>query len=708
MRFWLALLGIAAASVWHAQNFPFPPAGAPGYPWLWLVRTNSPAVWAGLVGFHYAMPGLWVAIGLRFLWTQKDIWMSSGRSPFGLGQLPPWPLHGREPMPAVVVGELHHPTEPRETRNPRWLVLPAKGLFTGTAVFGAVGSGKTTAAIIPWARQLLAWQAGDPQKRCAGLVLEVKGSMCPTVEGILRENGRGDDWVEIGLGPGVKHSWNPLCAPEVDSFSMAYQIATLLNQLYGKGKEPFWQQAYTNVLRNVIELFRIDPTNGGWVTLADLNDYVVSRDGIGAKIQEIAAKLQATAESDWVRITRSDLLDHAEQLTNYREDDEETIPSGGPVPWTFADEASADCILTSRLERQLDRAGLAYAVYTKAPVGRLPHPDAGDILEEVHKWYVNDWMELDEKTRSNVIEGISIFLGMFVHPQVKRVLCPPAPLGTGPPPPGGGTAGERPLGERPIERVLTPLPPMRRLIETGAVLAMNLPSSTNAGLARVLGVMLKHAWLQAAMQRAADMGSPTEEYPEGFFFRPALFLCDEYHMFATVGASDPCGDEKAFALTRESRVMPVIATQSISSLKSVTAGNDTYKTLMQTLRTKVFLSLSDDESCKLASQMCGKAERIRKSTSVNENLGSGGVSFLTGRAGGAKGSVGTSYSYNPEFREIFQSRDFAELGLNEGICLPFDGNSSHQPTRVYLKPSYRPRDEPYFRWRETLASPLGS
>ena len=703
MRFWIALLGAAAATVWYARIHPFPPPDS--YPWLWLIHSHSPVVWAGLVGFHYLTPALWVTIGLRFLWTQRDIWMAARTADFGRGSLPPWPLHGREPLPAIVVGELHHPTEKRETRRPRWLVLPAKGLYTGTAVFGAVGSGKTTAAIMPWTRQLLAWQAADPDRRCAALVLEVKGSMCPMVEGILREHGRSGDWVEIGLGPKVRYSWNPLCAPEIDSFSLAYQIATLLNQLYGKGKEPFWQQAYTNVLRNVIELFRIDPLTGGWVTLADLNERVVSRDGIGRKIEEVAARLQATVESDWVRITRADLLDHAEQLANYLEYEEEKIPSGPPVPWSFADETWADCVLTARLERQLDRAGVTYEVYQKAPAGKLPHPEAGAILEEVHNWYCNDWMELDEKTRSNVIEGISIFLGMFVHPDVKRVLCPPPPLGADSP--RGEEDADLPAapGERAIERVLTPLPPMRRLIESGKVLGMNLPSSTSPGLARVLGVMLKQAWLQAAMQRAADMGSPTEEYPEGFFFRPALFLCDEYHMFATVGASDPCGDEKAFALTRESRVMPVIATQSISSLKSATSG-DSYRTLLQTLRTKVFLSLSDDESCNMASKLCGKAERIRKSTSVTENLGSGGVSFLTGRAGGAKGSVGTSYSYNPEFREIFSSRDFAELALNEGICLPFDGTASHPATRVYLKPSYRDREEPYFRWRETLADSL--
>ena len=52
------------------------------------------------------------------------------------------------------------------------------------------------------------------------------------------------------------------------SYSLAYTVASLLNQLFGKGKEPFWQQAYTNLVRWIIELYRVLP--GGWVTLRDV------------------------------------------------------------------------------------------------------------------------------------------------------------------------------------------------------------------------------------------------------------------------------------------------------------------------------------------------------------------------------------------------------------------------------------------------------
>ena len=74
--------------------------------------------------------------------------------------------------------------------------------------------------------------------------------------------------------------------------------------------------------------------------------------------------------------------------------------------------------------------------------------------------------------------------------------------------------------------------------------------------------------------------------PDGVF-RPAVFLCDEYQTFATVGEDDPAGDEKAFALTRQSRLVPIVATQSTSSLRAVLGQSEAWRALLQTLRTRV-------------------------------------------------------------------------------------------------------------------------
>ena len=100
----------------------------------------------------------------------------------------------------------------------------------------------------PFARQLLSWQADDPDRRAGALVLEVKGDFCHQVRRILGEAGREDDYLEIGLGGSLQ--WNPLDDPLLDSYSMAYGVASLINQLFGKSREPFWQQALRKTRRS--------------------------------------------------------------------------------------------------------------------------------------------------------------------------------------------------------------------------------------------------------------------------------------------------------------------------------------------------------------------------------------------------------------------------------------------------------------------------
>ena len=95
------------------------------------------------------------------------------------------------------------------------------------------------------------------------------------------------------------------------------------------------------------------------------------------------------------------------------------------------------------------------------------------------------------------------------------------------------------------------LPPLYELIEGGKVLALNMPAGSNPALARAIGVMLKNAWLQALLMRPAQMKESPSTY-----FRPAVFICDEYQSFASVGEDDPTGDEKSFALNAAMPVHP--------------------------------------------------------------------------------------------------------------------------------------------------------
>ena len=312
-------------------------------------------------------------------------------------------------------------------------------------------------------------------------------------------------------------------------------------------------------------------------------------------------------------------------------------------------------------------------------------------LESVETWYNKDWMQLDPKLRTSCVEGISSFLSLFDMEDIAAIFCPKAPrMATA----AGDPAAEvkdtaHQVDEEGMRRLL---PPLDELIESGKVLALNMPAGTSPALARAVGVFLKNAWLQTLLRRPAQMKQDPARY-----FRPAVFVCDEYQSFASVGEDDPSGDEKAFALTRQCRVIPIVATQSISSLRSVLPNSESWRALLQTLRTRIFLSLSDDSSAKIASELCGQVAKIKPSWTVTESSRQAQVSLLSGQPGGSQGSVGTSKSFREQREALFQPREFGLLPNCQAICLPYDGSSSTSAVRVYLKPYYLPPRRPYWR-----------
>ena len=160
------------------------------------------------------------------------------RDPIVAGQLPPYPDPSKREQLFLVLGEVHNAREPGPSHSPHWLTIPERGLFTGTIILGAVGSGKTATAMYPFAEQILAFKAGDKDRRIGALVLEVKGDFCRKVKEILDRHGRGEDFIEISLDS--EYRYNPL-NNDLDAYALAFNIASFLNNLFGRGKEPFWQ-----------------------------------------------------------------------------------------------------------------------------------------------------------------------------------------------------------------------------------------------------------------------------------------------------------------------------------------------------------------------------------------------------------------------------------------------------------------------------------
>ncbi len=674
MRPWtLVIIGVAlTAATVRAFLAPFPGIG--GNPVLDLIAYHDPGLHTAIHVWYYAAPGIALLLAGSVCLSVTRVWLEPRTRRGARGKLPAWPTSPGDEAPSLVVGELHHPTVPRESERPSWLVVPEKGLYTGVLIVGAVGTGKTTACMYPFAQQLLSWRADDPGRRAGALVLEVKGDFCHQVRGILEDAGRGDDYLEIGLDGSWQ--WNPLDDPLLDSYSLAYGVASLINQLFGKSREPFWQQAYTNLVRWIVELHRLLP--GGWVTLRDIYRCTVDAELFAGKIGEAREMADRISPVDAV-ISSDDMIAHPKALKKW---------AWRQVPGT----ESVSCRLDAELGARLAKLEVAYETER---MGGAAGIELREQVEAVERWYLHDWMALDAKLRTSIVEGISVFLSLFDQPEVAGVFCPPPPAEE---PPTEATPAENDDPEsagHPVPGLRRRMPPLADLIEDGRVLALHMPAGANPALARAIGVLLKNAWMQALLRRPAEAARRPERY-----LRPAVFICDEYQAFATVGQDDPSGDEKAFALTRQCRCIPIVATQSISSLRSVLPSGEAWRTLVQTLRTRIFLSLSDEASARVASEMCGTVMKTQASYTFTENTGRPEFSLLSGRAGGGRGTIGASKSFRQSREPVFTPREFSLLANYQAICLPYDGVVSLPARRVYLKPHYLPRETGYWRLRE--------
>jgi hypothetical protein len=631
--------------------YPFPASNL----FLRVIAMRAPLVYRGAFWSYTAMlfttPYILYSILLSGLYIFT---LRPGRRPKP-SQLPPYPAPLLRRNLFLVVGEVHNRRKPIPSENPSWLVIPERGLYTGIAIFGAVGSGKTSCCMYPFAEQVLAYKADNKEERIGGLVLEVKGDFCHKLKRILEKHGRSEDYIEVSLNG--EYRYNPL-HNNLDAYALAYNVASLLNNLFGKGKEPFWQQAYTNLIKFIILLHKVAYD---YVTFFDVYECAISAALLKERIEDAENILSAEAQ---IYISAENYAsEHHTELRVFHF----VIDKQKRMYHAVATSELRSFLLKKQIQFADDSDSAADAALARKR----------SQLDAVKRWFNNDWQNLEPKLRTSIVEGISVFLSLFDdNPDVKRTFCPPAEC-FDPEANADNRHGK-------------PLPSFSWLIENGKVCALNFPIGMNAGLARALGVMMKLDFERAVLNRIPLMEAHPNQH-----FRQVLFLCDEYQHFATVGENEPLGDEKFFSLSRQPKCIPIVATQSISSLKSALPG-DSWRSLLQTFRTKIFFALSDDFSANIASELCGREDRLKVSYNISESGHDANVSFLSGKAISNRANVTTSKSYvtHNDFR--FDTKTFTELKNAQAIAIAYDGLNPMPPMFCYLKPYYNDVNRSYF------------
>ena len=138
-----------------------------GNVYLQLIELRSPAVFLVLV---YGYATLWFTTPFFALSIVASlVTIVAYRYPEGerARPLPAYVPPERRPSPTLVLGEAHFETTSGRAPAPTWLTIPQRGLYTGVMIVGAVGTGKTSACMYPYAEQLLRWRAAIRIERSA-------------------------------------------------------------------------------------------------------------------------------------------------------------------------------------------------------------------------------------------------------------------------------------------------------------------------------------------------------------------------------------------------------------------------------------------------------------------------------------------------------------------------------------------------------------
>ena len=282
-----------------------------------------------------------------------------------------------------MVGEVHHAKRPDPAECPHWLIIPDRGLFTGIAFLVLLGPAKLAVGSrrLPTKSSRTGRRRGQ---RVGGVDLEVKGDLCDKVRAILEAPAE-DDYVEISLEG--EYRYNPL-HNDLDAYALAFGIASLLNNLFGKGKEPFWQQAYTNLVKFIILLHKVAYD---YVTLFDVYECAISPEVLEKRIEEAEKKLSKF----FVDVTPETYASWVSDLKAFSFE----LDKPNNVYRAKAATELCDLLRNKKVPFQFDANSSSDRDFRK-----------WEQLEAVKRWFHYDWKRIEPKLRTSIVEGISVFL----------------------------------------------------------------------------------------------------------------------------------------------------------------------------------------------------------------------------------------------------------------------------------------------------------
>lgn len=281
-----------------------------------------------------------------------------------------------------------------------------------------------------------------------------------------------------------------------------------------------------------------------------------------------------------------------------------------------------------------------------------------------------EWTGLDSKIKGIIDSEVKRVLTPFSIPKIKRTFC----------------AEESELN----------FPGFDSVWNEGKIVGLKMSKSTHGEAAQAVATLLKIAFQRSMLSRPSRSAIDDSLNQE----RPVLMVIDECQEMIT-GYGMQGGDPGFFALSRESKCIGMLASQSFAGIQRA-LGNDEIRLreLNGAIVNKVFFCLGDERSANVAADLAGKEYKMLKQSSISENVEGARYNLAAGQHMGDKTDISTSASWQQQKEHTFGPEVIQFLPRNAVVALLSDGREAKKPAIVYTKPVYEAVDKSWFAYRK--------
>lgn len=286
--------------------------------------------------------------------------------------------------------------------------------------------------------------------------------------------------------------------------------------------------------------------------------------------------------------------------------------------------------------------------------GQMTYEDIYNLYSSL-SFFENEFMNLDERTKSILKSEITRITGLFVSDyNISKTFCPQ----------------KHEINFKNFDEV----------INNGKIVVLNMNIAQYKNLSKIIAAYLK---LDFQSQVLSQLASNSK------VLNPTLFMCDEYHEYATISDAD------FFAQSRESKCINIISTQSYSSILNTLQNESSVKVIVQNLVNKLWLRTDDVYTIENAQKQIGREDKTKISKNISENAAETNYNYFTNSLASRKSNLSETISTQIQTDYIYDTNFFTQ-NLETFTCLAFisNGNRILPPCKINLIPYFKKSETP--------------